>query len=168
MSSSARRRSFLNTAWTSSGEDGSLKGINSRRLAAVLENINDKLRNRSTLVRSMLGRAKLKLSKIRCDATNLRPGRLISVISVCQKKEIRILIWIFTTVCSTSSNKQNQSCKSCLVSIFLPDRQAEATERYLCRVIGIAGTGNASDRARLCKYLASRIFMTNAIGVVWA
>lgn len=156
MSSSARRRSFLNTAWTSSGEDGSLKGINSRRLAAVLENINDKLRNRSTLVRSMLGRAKLKLSKIR----------------VCQKKEIRILIWIFTTVCTPSripsSNKQNQSCKSCLVSIFLPDRQAEATERYLCRVIGIAGTGNASDRARLCKYLASRIFMTNAIGVVWA
>ena len=44
-------------------------------------------------------------------------------------------------------------------------RQVEATERILCRVIDIAGAGGASDRARFHHYAASRIFMTNTIGV---
>ena len=44
-------------------------------------------------------------------------------------------------------------------------RQAEVTEAFLCRLIDIAGCGDASDRARFRNYAASRILMTNAIGV---
>ena len=44
-------------------------------------------------------------------------------------------------------------------------RQAEVTEAFLCRLIDVAGCSDASDRARFRNYAASRIIMTNAIGV---
>ena len=43
-------------------------------------------------------------------------------------------------------------------------RQAEVIEASLCRLIDIAGYGDASNRARFRNYAASRILMTNAIG----
>ena len=52
------------------------------------------------------------------------------------------------------------------VSVRAGGRQAEVTEAFLCRLIDIAGCGDASDRARFRNYYAaSRILMTNAIGV---
>ena len=44
-------------------------------------------------------------------------------------------------------------------------RQAEVIEASLCRLIDIAGYGDASDRARFRNYAAPRTPMTNAIGV---
>ena len=44
-------------------------------------------------------------------------------------------------------------------------RQAEVTEAFLCRLIDIAGCGDASDRARFRNYAASRIPMTNTLRV---
>ena len=44
-------------------------------------------------------------------------------------------------------------------------RQAEVTEALLCRLIDIAGCGDAPDRAHFRNYAASRILMTNAIAV---
>ena len=44
-------------------------------------------------------------------------------------------------------------------------RQAEVTEAFLCRLIDIAGCGDASDKARFHNYAAPRILMTHAIGV---
>ena len=51
------------------------------------------------------------------------------------------------------------------LAIETGERQAEVTEAFLCRLIDIAGCGDAPDRARFRNYAASRIPMTNAIGV---
>ena len=56
-------------------------------------------------------------------------------------------------------------CDFIPLAIETGGRQAEVTEAFLCRLIDIAGCGGNSDRARFRSYAASRILMTNAIGV---
>ena len=57
------------------------------------------------------------------------------------------------------------SCVVTPLAIETGGRQAEVTEAFLCRLIDIAGCGDASDGARFRNYEAPRILMTNAIGV---
>ena len=59
-------------------------------------------------------------------------------------------------------------CDFIALAIETGGRQAEVTEAFLCRLIDIAGCGDASDRARSRNYAASRTPITNAIGVAKA
>merc|ERR1711908_180881 len=46
-------------------------------------------------------------------------------------------------------------------------RQAEATERFLCRVIDIAGAGDASDKIRFCTYAACCVNTWEGVEFMW-